>query len=414
MNRISTNLPNDNLQYHTRQRQIELNESQNRMAAQTRILNLRDDPAGAAHVTRHQSYLARLERFSNNIQNSVDHYRTAEGQMRHGVDILQEIRQIAVRGANGIYDSENLAAMGREVNELLTEFINTANARDAEGQSIFAGNRTSNLPYRVVQGRVPGIGETVVQEVEYIGDIGIRSAEIADGKYIELNFPGNKIFWAEKQQLYAEIDARDYVVQQDSVITVNGQNIQLREGDNVYQIIARINESPAEVKAGLDPVSNAVLLETTVPRQLWLADEEGSVLQNLGLLEDGDRRPPQNIADGVRVFGGSAFDAIIRLRDNLFQGDTIDVGGDGLRSIDSALNTLLSGLGSLGAKTSRMELAFKRTEKEIVDVSANSSRISDVDLTEALTEFSMLELTHRAALSVTAKVIQPTLLDFLR
>ena len=263
-----------------------------------------------------------------------------------------------------------------------------------------------------LKGGLPNVDGALAQQVEYIGNIETRSTEIADGKYIELNFPGNKVFWAERQQLYAQSDARDYVVQQDSIITVNGENIQLREGDNVYQIIARINDAPAELRSSLDPVTNSMVLETTVSRQLWLADEEGTVLQDLGILSD--RRPPQNIADDARLSGGSAFDAVIRLRDNLFRGDIIDIGGDGLRSIDSALSTLLSQLGSLGAKTSRMELAFKRTEKEIVDVSANASRISDLDFTEALTEFSMLELTHRAALSVSAKVIQPTLLDFLR
>jgi flagellar hook-associated protein 3 FlgL len=156
------------------------------------------------------------------------------------------------------------------------------------------------------------------------------------------------------------------------------------------------------------------MLETTSPRQLWLTDESGSVFQDLGILRDADSPPPQNISNDARIFGGSAFDAIIRLRDDLLQGDTIDIGGDGLRSIDSALSNVLGNLGSLGARTSRMELAFKRIEKEYVDVSANHSRLTDLDLTEAITEFAMLEQTHKAALSVAAKVIQPTLLDFLR
>ncbi len=391
-----------------------MNESQNRMAAQTRILNLRDDPAAAAHATRHQSYLNRLERFSDNVQTSIHHYRMAEGHMRHGVDIMQEIRQIAVMGGNGTYDANDLQAMGRQVDELLKEFINTANATDSEGLSIFSGNRTRNLPYRVLEGRIPGSGAAMVTDVEYIGDIGVKRTEIADGKYIELNFPGNQVFWAENQQIYSQTQAGDYVVQSDSEITVNGTSIRLREGDNVYQVMAKINDAGAGARASLDPVSAALVFETTSPRQLWLADENGTVLQDLGILQDGDARPPQNISRDARVFGGSAFDAIIRLRDNLLQGDTLDIGGDGIRSMDSALSNMLSNLGSLGARTSRMELAYQRLEKEFVDVSAHHSRLTDIDLAEAITEFSMLEQTHRAALSVAAKVIQPTLLDFLR
>ncbi len=414
MNRISTNLPNDNIQYHTRNRQVMMNEAQERMASQSRILNPRDDPAAAAHATRQLSYLNRLDRFSDNIENGINHYRIAEGHMRHAVDVLQEIRQLAVQGGNATYSREDLAAMGRQVDELMKEFVSSANASDAEGTSIFAGGRTRQPPFRVVEGRVPGMGGTLTTHVEYTGDIGVKKTEIADGKYIELNFPGNQVFWAENQQIYSEVDAGTYVVQADSTITINGVDIALSEGDNAYQIMAKINDSAAEVKSQLDPVSGALVLETTTPRQLWLTDENGSVLQDLGIIADADTRPPHNIASGALVFGGSAFDAVIRLRDNLYQGDTLDIGGDGLRSIDSAMNNMLSNLGSLGAKTSRLDLAFKRTEKEYVDVGANASRLTDIDLTEAITEFSMLELTHRAALSVAAKVIQPTLLDFLR
>jgi flagellar hook-associated protein 3 FlgL len=104
--------------------------------------------------------------------------------------------------------------------------------------------------------------------------------------------------------------------------------VQLREGDNVYQVMAKINDAGAGAKASLDPVSGSLMLETTSPRQLWLTDESGSVFQDLGILRDADSPPPQNISNDARIFGGSAFDAIIRLRDDLLQGDTIDIGGD--------------------------------------------------------------------------------------
>lgn len=414
MNRISTNLPVDNMQYHTRNREVAMNETQNRMAAQTRILNLRDDPAAAAHSTRQQSYLNRLERFSDNIQTSIGQYNVAEGHMRHGVDLLQEIRQLAVMGANGTYSQEDLTAMGNQVDELLREFVNTANATDAEGLSLFGGTRTQSLPYRVVEGLSPGAGDNLITNVEYIGDNGVKQTEIADGKYIELNMPGNEIFWAENQQIYSRSDAGNYVVQADSEISINGRSVQLTEGDNVYAVMAKINDSGAGVRSSLDPVNGSLMLETTSPRQLWLEDESGSVLQDLGILSGTDQRPPQNINTDAQVFGGSAFDAIIRLRDDLLQGDTLDIGGDGIRSIDSALSNMLGKLGTVGARTSRMELAYKRTENELLDVTANESRLTDVDLTEALTEFAMLEQTHQAALSVSAKVMQTTLLDFLR
>jgi flagellar hook-associated protein 3 FlgL len=55
-----------------------------------------------------------------------------------------------------------------------------------------------------------------------------------------------------------------------------------------------------------------------------------------------------------------------------------------------------------------------RTEREIPEQMARVSMEEDVDLAEAITELKRLEQTHQAALGVTARIIRPTLLDFLR
>jgi flagellar hook-associated protein 3 FlgL len=46
-------------------------------------------------------------------------------------------------------------------------------------------------------------------------------------------------------------------------------------------------------------------------------------------------------------------------------------------------------------------------------VEANSNEV-DLDLSEAITELKMLEYTHKAALNTTARIMQPSLLDYLR
>ena len=44
MNRVSTNMTNDDMQYYLQQRNADMNKLQNQMAEQTRIKDLRDDP----------------------------------------------------------------------------------------------------------------------------------------------------------------------------------------------------------------------------------------------------------------------------------------------------------------------------------------------------------------------------------
>jgi flagellar hook-associated protein 3 FlgL len=107
------------------------------------------------------------------------------------------------------------------------------------------------------------------------------------------------------------------------------------------------------------------------------------------------------------------FDMLISLRDQLADGDTIDIGGRGVAGVTAALDNVLGRLGTLGSLDERLQLAYERTENDIPIITARYSNEVDVDMTEAITDLQMLQYTHRAALGAASRVIQPTLLDFL-
>jgi flagellar hook-associated protein 3 FlgL len=190
--------------------------------------------------------------------------------------------------------------------------------------------------------------------------------------------------------------------------------IELQAGDNVGGIIARINDSAAPVRARLDPVQNSLVLETTRPHQIWLEDRSGTVLQDLGLIAAGDTSPPGNLALSAREFGGSLYDMVIHLRDSLFAGDVEAVGGSGLRGIGQSIESLTGWLADLGARDARMQIVSARLNYEIPEVEGLYSQEVDLDLSKAITDLKMLEYTHKAALNTTARILRPTLLDFLR
>ncbi len=415
MQRVSTNMANDDMQYHARLRESRLLNTQNQISSQNRIQQLRDDPAAAAHATRHSSYLHRLERYSENIEMAQLRHRESEVYMREAVSLLQRARELALQGANGTYTRSDTRAMAAEVNQLLNQLVESANAKGGDGAMLFAGDRTKTVPFRAIEGRVEGFDEPVIAQVQYLGTISENRTEIADGSYMPLNFAGNKVFWAENQQVFSSVNATEYVVGQDTSIHVDGEEIQLRAGDNIYSVIAKINDSGAPARARLDPVQNSLVLETTSPHQLWLDDGAGGqVLRDLGILNEQGNAPPQNIASSARSFGGSMFDTLISLRDQLAAGDTLDIGGRALGGIDSGLDNILGRLGTLGSYDERLALAFQRTEDTIPQITQRYSNEVDVDMTEAITELKMLEYTHRAALGAASRIIQPTLLDFLR
>lgn len=415
MKRISTYMPNDDYQYRMRRQEWKMGDLQAKIGEQTRVRELRDDPLAAAHSTRFQSKITRLTRFSENIETVQSDHRIAEGYISSANDILLRIRELAIQGGNDTYSKEDKAYMAEEVDQLLNELVEISNAENGNGTVIFGGDKNKGLAFRSDEGMVPGASGRRITNVEYLGTVNKQLAEVSDNSFINVDFPGNRIFWAEQQQIFSASDASGYKVLEDSSIVIDGENIPLNTGDNVHSIMAKINGADISVKASIDPVTNSLIMKTTTPHQLWLEDGEGgTVLKDLGIISASAGGPPANIDRDARVSGGSLFDMVISLRDDLYAGNTIDIGGKALKGIDMAHGNMLSELSRLGAEDTRLQTVYERIAYEIPNITQMNSNAVDLDFAEAITELKMMEQTQQATLQTAAKVLKPTLLDYLR
>ncbi|MDR3334766.1 MAG: flagellar hook-associated protein 3 [Treponema sp.] len=416
MRRISTDMPNNDMQYYLRRQEEGLANIQAKIAGQTKIKELRDDPLAASHAVRYESYLARLERFEQNTLYAQDHFNQTDTYLKQVNDVLQRIRELSVQGANGTMVPEDMKYMAVEVNELLKDIVAVANAVGPDGRQLFGGDKAFTEPFRIVEGMVEGGGENMVVRVEYRGAGASRKTEVTDGTYSTLDIGGGEAFWAEKMQIFSGFDASTYRVTTQAAFYVDGEEISLNPGDTLQTIVAKINESPAPVKAFIDPETNGLALEGTNPHLIRMEDQQGSqVLQDLGLIRaNADAGAPNWNTAASRVSGGSAFDMVIRLRDALFRGDYDFVGSQGIAGIDLALNNVQSRLAEIGSRQERAEMTWKRINAEIPNVTAALSRESSLDFAKAATDLGMLEFAHKASLQTAAKVLSPTLLDFLR
>jgi flagellar hook-associated protein 3 FlgL len=413
-------MPNNDIQYYLRRQEEGLSNIQSKIAGQSRINELRDDPLAVSHAVRYASYLARLERYEKNVLFARDHYNQVDIYLRQTNDVLQRIREIAVQGANGTYTPEDLKYMGTEVNELLKELAAVSNQLGPDGKQLFAGDKAFTEPFRIVEGTVQGGGESVVVRVEYRGAGSARRTEISEGAYSDLDIGGGEAFWAEKMQILSSFDASNYRAVSDGAFYVDGQEIAVNTGDTVHAIVAKINESSAPVKAYVDPETKGLALEGTSAHLIRLEDRRDSgepgvrVLQDLGIIRNtGDPSAP-NWHPDARVSGGSAFDMVIRLRDALFRGDTEYVGSQGIGGVDLALTNLAGRITEMGSRQERAEAAWRRINQEIPNVTAALDREAGLDLATAATDLGMMEFAHKASLQTAARIIPPTLLDFLR
>jgi flagellar hook-associated protein 3 FlgL len=385
------------------------------MASGNRLNRLRDDPLAAAHAVRYQSYLARLERFEHNTLHAKDHFNQIDIYLQRSVDVMQRIRELAVTGANGIFSREDTRHMASEVNELLKELVAIANASGPDGKRLFAGDKAFTEPFRVVEGTVEGGGDLLVVNVEYRGSGPGRRAEIGNGNYTDLDIAGGKAFWAERMQIFSSVDATQWRAAENGAFFINGYEISVSAGDTLPSIVAKINDSGAPVRAAVDPSTRGLTITGTNPHLIKMEDGQGSrTLEELGIIQFNNDPSAPNWSPAARVAGGSVFDMVIRLRDGLFRGDHNFIGGLGIGGIDLALGNLQSSLTDIGSRSERAMMNWMRINQEIPNVSAMVARESAVDMVKAATDLGMMDFAHRATLQTAARIIPPTLLDFLR
>jgi len=87
---------------------------------------------------------------------------------------------------------------------------------------------------------------------------------------------------------------------------------------------------------------------------------------------------------------------------------------DMIGKLDEQIDNFLAQQAALGARVNRIELAANRLEQQEVNTTALISQAEDADMAKVIINLKNQENVQRSALSAGARIIQPTLIDFLR
>lgn len=85
-----------------------------------------------------------------------------------------------------------------------------------------------------------------------------------------------------------------------------------------------------------------------------------------------------------------------------------------IENTKACMEQVLSVRAEIGAKTNRLELTKDKLESQYLSTKELLSKNEDVDMAEAYTELKMAENVYRSSLAAGARIIQPSLVDFLR
>jgi flagellar hook-associated protein 3 FlgL len=161
-----------------------------------------------------------------------------------------------------------------------------------------------------------------------------------------------------------------------------------------------------------DPSRNFVLNFKNFPLK-----GEGTVVLSLSL----ERRNSYNLGRlntmDVALYGDEVFSEIFKTVENIEQdlrnNDPASLSSK-LSDLDDAINILLKFRSQVGAKINRLEATRTRVENNRIDYTALLSKTEDIDIAQVIMDLKMEENVYRASLAVGARIIQPTLVDFLR
>jgi flagellar hook-associated protein 3 FlgL len=107
-----------------------------------------------------------------------------------------------------------------------------------------------------------------------------------------------------------------------------------------------------------------------------------------------------------------AIDALTQLQADLNGGGPVQ--STTITQIATGLQNLLQARATVGARTNRLDDAKASQQSLVTTNKALLSQLEDTDMPSAITELSQRQTTYQASLAVTAKVMQTSLLDYLK
>ncbi len=174
--------------------------------------------------------------------------------------------------------------------------------------------------------------------------------------------------------------------------------VSLSSATTIAKVISLINNSGNNVTASIDSAGSSLQVISNSSSTI-------AVVSNVGT---------DTTAEELGIGGGrNVINTLFKLKQAMEYDDTFAILGS-LANLDSGLETINGSRAIYGAVARRIMSTEATHQQNIVNQKDQISNIEGADLVEAASEFAAMEAALQASLSSTARIIQPSLLDFLR
>jgi flagellar hook-associated protein 3 FlgL len=389
---------------------------QNQLATGKKISKPSDDPIVASKSLKLRTDVAEIAQYKRNSEDATSWMEITENSISQMGEVLQRTRELTVQAANGTNTADDMQKIQAEVEQLKKQLSQMANATYA-GRHVFSGFKTDK-PLMDDQGNFL-INVAMEEKIQY---------EVGVGDNININVTAGDLFNRGADAVgdsagYARGDAVVGIpltiatgTNDTLTMTLDGTAITATLPAGAYNdsfvLLTAVQNSINAAAGGAGSVvasfsgGRLVLTSETTGAASSVTGLGGNALADLGMTTNAEVAG----ADGTKGSMMQLFDDLLA---GLSAGDNAAVGAL-LGDIDAEMGNLLRVRSGVGARMNRLELTTNRLDDDYVGFTKLMSQNEDVDIAEAVMHLKSEEAVYQASLATGAKVIQPSLVDYIR
>ena len=388
-------------------RQAEMAAQQERIASGKQVLRASDDPVAAALSEAVQTRLSRVQTDQRALESSRTSIQQAESALGEAGDLVQRVRELVIAGGNAGYGPTERQALAKEIEGLRDQLFAVVNRQNSSGQSLFGGLGGSPTPF--VQEFGSGSNE-----VRFDGQRGQKAAgdnqlpNAMDGEAIWMRIPaGNGTFSIDLAAgNTGSLRADTGQVSDPSALTGHDYRIDFSgtAGAMQYSVVDVTTGTPVPGQTGLPYRSGSQIEFDGMSFRLNGEPRAGDQLDITPSNAPTDMfRVMQDAIDTLRLDSGSSGDAAQRTH-NL---------GRALGELDAGHERMLMARAQAGEWLNRAESMDNLLGDREADHTIENSRLVDIDLVKAYSEFKTMEVGAQAALQSYASIQKLSLFQYL-
>lgn len=367
--RIADKMNYEQVKSNLSKNRSDMAELQNQAALQKRVTKPSDDPLAATRILATRTEVAGNNQFLKNVGQARAFLEFSDQSLGELSELLMRAKELAISQSNDASANDRTRDVAAtEIEQLFNQAVQVGNRKYGD-RFLFGGFKTTRAPFD--------------PNGNYRGDAGEMKIWINKEAAVGMNISGDKVF------LGVGLQAPSYAGPEEN----GGRD-------------SKIDPRPDR---GNDPyVRPNNRAESRGP-----ASVESSLNGKAASEPQSEERSSSNLTDSWNSKGVSVFKVLGDLETGLRANDKESV-QESLDRLDEAIAQVVLSRAQLGSRVSTLNNAQDTLQKGNVDAKGLASNLEDVDTFELVSDLNKTESTLKASLATSGKLIQPSLLDFLR